>query len=150
MIINTFNGKVKSNPFWWKWLSLKFFVYIMRIKWTDAFLLIGNFHCGITVQHLTFLVNTVELVNHLLVLKWQSFLNSSLVCQILAGEWKDEKEQTELTHFWQRYIMIYTVKPRKEEPRKLRTNRLFLKILYPLVKNQCQGVFEWMFLIKGY
>ena len=35
-----------------------------------------------------------------------------------------------------------TVKPRKEEPRKLRTNRLFLKILYPLVKNQCQGVFE--------
>ena len=43
-----------------------------------------------------------------------------------------------------------TVKPRKEEPRKLRTNRLFLKILYPLVKNQCQGVFEGMFLIKGY
>ena len=35
-----------------------------------------------------------------------------------------------------------TVKPRKEEPRKLRTNRLFLKILYPLVKNQCQGVLE--------
>ena len=36
----------------------------------------------------------------------------------------------------------HTVKPRKEEPRKLRTNRLFLKILYPLVKNQCQGVLE--------
>ena len=35
-----------------------------------------------------------------------------------------------------------TVKPRKEEPGKLRTNRLFLKILYPLVKNQCQGVLE--------
>ena len=37
---------------------------------------------------------------------------------------------------------VYTVKPCKEEPRKLRTNRLFLKILYPLVKNQCQGVLE--------
>ena len=37
---------------------------------------------------------------------------------------------------------FHTVKPRKEEPRKLRTNRLFLKILYPLVKNQCQGVLE--------
>ena len=45
---------------------------------------------------------------------------------------------------------LRAVKPRKEEPRKLRTSRLFLKILYPLVKNQCQGVFEWMFLIKGY
>ena len=40
------------------------------------------------------------------------------------------------------YFQYDTVKPRKEEPRKLRTNRLFLKILYPLVKNQCQGVFE--------
>ena len=39
------------------------------------------------------------------------------------------------------FNFLYTVKPRKEEPRKLRTNRLFLKILY-LVKNQCQGVFE--------
>ena len=29
-----------------------------------------------------------------------------------------------------------------EEPGKLRTNRLFLNILYPLVKNQCQGVLE--------
>ena len=43
---------------------------------------------------------------------------------------------------WTNWNKTPTVKPRKEEPRKLRTNRLFLKILHPLVKNQCQGVFE--------
>ena len=32
------------------------------------------------------------------------------------------------------------LKLRKEEPNKLRTNRLFFKILYPLDKNKCQAV----------
>ena len=40
------------------------------------------------------------------------------------------------------YIFIRkdTVKTRKEETKKLGTNRLFFKILYPLDMNQCQAV----------
>ena len=37
-------------------------------------------------------------------------------------------------------VPMYTLKPRKEEPKKLRTNSLFFKMLYPLDKNQCQAV----------
>ena len=46
-------------------------------------------HYSVTFKH--FLVNTLEPVNHLLLLKWQSFLKLSFVCQILAGEWTDKK-----------------------------------------------------------
>ena len=52
-----------------------------------------------------------------------------------AKEWRAYLENNNLPN-------KITVKPRKEEPGKLRTNRLFLKVLYPLVKNQCQGGFE--------
>ena len=37
-------------------------------------------------------------------------------------------------------VLFTTVKPHKEESKKLRTNRLFSKILYPLDKKQCQVV----------
>ena len=37
-------------------------------------------------------------------------------------------------------VLLITVKPRREESKKLRTNRPFFKILYPLDKNQCQAV----------
>ena len=39
-----------------------------------------------------------------------------------------------------RKFRLDTVTPRKEEPKKLRTNRLFFKIVYPLDKNLCQAV----------
>ena len=44
---------------------------------------------------------------------------------------------------FERFLKVsgrYTVKTRKEEHKKLRTNRLFYKNLQPLDKNQCQAV----------
>ena len=45
-----------------------------------------------------------------------------------------------------------TVKPCKEESKKLRANRLFFKVLHPLDKNQCKavvvGVVEYMFQLS--
>ena len=31
-------------------------------------------------------------LNHLLDFKWQSLLNSSFICQILEGEWKEKQK----------------------------------------------------------
>ena len=67
----------------------------------------------------------------------------SKLCSYTHGDQRNGKAKE-----WRAYLANnnlpnkITVKPQKEEPGKLRTNRLFLKILYPLVKNQCQGVFE--------
>ena len=61
---------------------------------------------------------------------------------ILLSHISEVFRSTCLKHYSLNPDRFCTVKPRKEEPRKLKTNRLLLKILYPLVKNQCQGVFK--------
>ena len=37
-------------------------------------------------------------------------------------------------------MLLITVNPLKDEPKKFRANRLFSKIIYPLDKNQSQVV----------
>ena len=54
-----------------------------------------SFHWQVSLLHYSVTFNfpwLIESVNHLLDLKWQSLLNSSFVCQILAGEWKEKQK----------------------------------------------------------
>ena len=54
-----------------------------------------SFHWQLSLLHYSVTFNIswrIESVNHLLGLKWQSLLNSSFVCHILAEEWKEKQK----------------------------------------------------------